>query len=124
MYGRVSYKKQFALGIMLLVTLLIVVEVIVNIWLYNFYRCNFEDNEIFKDVNPSIKRKLCLENLGLDFSEQHVARLDGTGAGGGDDGKKFRHDLVYFNNEGFRSPDRFRTRHRVGVRPCPFRIRY
>jgi len=48
---------------MLLVTFLVIVEVIVNIWLYNFYRCDFEDNEIFKDMDSETKRNICIDSI-------------------------------------------------------------
>ncbi len=63
---QVSYKKQFVLGILLLIVLLGVIEVFANIWLYNVYRCEFEDNEIFKNTDPVANRKLCLESLGYE----------------------------------------------------------
>jgi len=69
---QVSYKKQFALMFMLLVTLLVIVEVIVNIWLYYFYRCDFEDDEIFKDVAPEINRKMCLDSISVDFTKERI----------------------------------------------------
>jgi len=52
---------------MLLVTFLVIVEVIVNIWLYNFYRCDFEDNEIFKDMDSETKRNICIDSIGYGF---------------------------------------------------------
>jgi len=60
---RVSYKKQFAVMTMLLLTFLIVLELGVNFWLYNIYRCDFENSEIFKNVDPEINRKMCLESI-------------------------------------------------------------
>jgi len=61
---QVSYKKQFVLLFLLTLTFLVVVEVVVNIWLYYFYSCDFEDNEIFGNVDTQTKRKICLENIG------------------------------------------------------------
>ena len=60
MYGKVSIKKQFALGILLLIVVLGVTELFANIWLYNIYRCEFEDNEIFKNTDP-----VAIENYAL-----------------------------------------------------------
>ena len=94
---QVSYKKQFTLMVMLLVTLLIVVEIFVNIWLYNFYRCDFEQSEIFKTIDKDEKRKICLENIGrgdriltkeIGTAERYVSEM------------KF----VHINSDGFRNP--------------------
>jgi len=96
---RVSYKKQFVFMLMLFLTFLVVVEVLVNIWLYNFYRCDFEDNEIFKNVDPEINRKICIESLGYDTSER-MTWVNGTTfdeAQGGLDEK-----IVHINSHGFR----------------------
>jgi len=93
---------------MLLMTLLIVMEVFVNIWLYYFYRCDFEDNEIFKNVNPEINRKICLESLEYDFSNQKVACATGTMHGGGDVAEAcggFDDNVIRYNSERFRGPE-------------------
>jgi len=92
-----SYKKQFAFLLLLTLTFLAVVEVLVNVWLYYFYHCDFEDNEIFKNVNPEINRKVCVESLGID---NRLSWLKGTRPGevfGGLD-----ENLVYINSHGFR----------------------
>jgi len=100
---RVSYKKQFLLMSMLLITVLAVVELGANIWLYNFYHCDFEESEIFKDVDSETKKKICLENVEHDFTKQTVSWEKGTRTaphlGGLDE------NLVYINSEGFRSPE-------------------
>ena len=97
---QVSYKKQFILGILLLIVLLVVIELAVNVWLYNFYRCEFEDAGIFKDVDPETKRKLCLENIGLKYTAR-INQAKGT------TGLPQDHDknLVYINSFGFRNPE-------------------
>ncbi len=69
---QVSYKNQFVVYISLLLIFLIVVEIIANFWLYNIYRCDFESNEIFKDVDPETNRKLCLESLEYDFTAETI----------------------------------------------------
>jgi len=69
---QVSYKKQFTIYVFLLLIFLIVVEIFANFWLYNIYSCDFESNEIFKDVDPEINRKLCIESLEYDFTKETV----------------------------------------------------
>lgn len=88
--------------ILLVITVLIIVEVVVNIWLYYFYKCDFEENEIFMDVNKETKRKICLESIGLDFTKLNLSPQMGTGhkeIGGIDE------TVVKINSEGFRSPE-------------------
>lgn len=100
---RVSFKKQFIFLFLLTLVFLIVVEVLVNIWLYTFYTCDFEKNEIFHDVNEETKRKICLESLGYDFVEQNVSWENGTRLAkefGGIDER-----IVNINSEGFRGPE-------------------
>jgi len=101
--GIISYKKQFALMSMLLITFLAVVELGVNVWLNFFYQCDFEENEIFRDMDPETKRKICLQNIGNGFAKQEVHWSQGTrllGVFGGLDS-----DLVYINSNGFRTPE-------------------
>jgi len=100
---QVSYKKQFVLGIMLLIVLLVVVELVVNIWLYNFYRCDFEQSEIAKETDVEINRKMCLQSLGYDVSEQRLTKVNGTKAPALHG--PFDENFVYINSEGFRSPE-------------------
>lgn len=95
---RVSYKKQALVMLMLLGVFLVVVELAVNVWLYNFYRCSFEEKEVFKDVDPEINRKVCIQSLGNNVFNEAIFKTPGTT-------KEINEDLVYFNSEGFRSPE-------------------
>jgi len=99
---QVSYKKQFALFFLLTLTLLVAVEVVVNIWLNFFYQCGFEDNEIFKNVDPETNRKICLESFAYGFTKDRISWIDGTRplTGSGLD-----ENLVYINSQGFRGPE-------------------
>jgi len=83
--------------LMLLVIFLVLVEVIVNIWLYYFYRCDFEDNEIFENVDSETKRKICLETLTRTYTNDVINYVEGTVQG--------NRTSVYINNQGFRGPD-------------------
>jgi len=94
-------KKQFIIGIILLLVFLLVVEIIVNIWLHFFYICDFEKNEIFKDVNPELNRKMCLESLGFGFTTQKISYVKGTSPQYGGLDK----NLVNINSHGFRGPE-------------------
>ena len=98
---RVSNKKQFIFLFLLTLIFLIVVEVLVNIWLYNFYTCDFEKNEIFKDIDPEINRKICLESIGYGFTTQKITFVKGTSPQYGGLDK----NLVNINSDGFRGPE-------------------
>jgi len=86
---------------MLLITLLAVVELGANIWLNNFYRCDFEDDELFKHADPEINRKICIESLAYGMPEQQLYWKKGTGVGGAGLDKS----LVIINSQGFRNPE-------------------
>jgi len=102
----VSYKKQVVLGILLLIILLVVIELFVNIWLYNFYRCEFEDSKMFKDADPELNRKICIQSMGLDFTKQSIKKIPGTSPMKVVDGiVSYNTDVIYINNYGFRGPD-------------------
>jgi len=90
---QISIKKQFALGVLLLIVLLGVIEAFANIWLYNIYRCDFEDDEIFKNEDPETKRKICLENIGLNYFKE---KLEMT---------KKEDRVVHINSDGYRGPE-------------------
>jgi len=86
---RVSYKKQALVMLMLLGVFIVVVELAVNVWLYNFYRCSFEEKEVFKDVDPEINRKVCIQSLGNNVFNEAIFKTPGTT-------KEINKDLVYF----------------------------
>jgi len=100
----VSYKKQLILGILLLIILLTVIEVLVNIWLYEFYKCGFENNKGMKNVEPETLRKLCLESLESNsftgknpFFEEIINPTPGIAS--------LNTTLIEKNSEGFRGPE-------------------
>jgi len=90
---RVSYKKQFAVMTMLLLTFVIVIELGANFWLYNIYRCDFEDNEIFDDVKPEVTRQMCLASIGYGYVNELIPWIEGSGK------------MINTNSEGFRGPE-------------------
>ena len=58
---QVSYKKQMLLGIIGLVIILGVLEIVANVWWISAIQCEFEENEIFSEMNTEEKRQMCLE---------------------------------------------------------------
>ena len=58
---QVSYKKQTLLGIIGLLILFVVVEVIANVWWITQINCEFEENEIFMNMDEETRRQLCVD---------------------------------------------------------------
>jgi len=88
---QVSYKKQFVLGIILLLIFLAVIEVIVNIWWTEGTTCDFEISELYKNHSEEFKKEMCQQTLELRYDGNRI--FGSTG------------DLIYINSEGFRSPE-------------------
>ena len=65
---QVSYKKQATLGIIGIAILLLVIEIIANVWWVTQTHCEFEQNEIFQNLNEAEKRQLCLDFYNLKTS--------------------------------------------------------
>jgi len=62
---QVSYKKQFLLGIMFLLVIIMIVEGIARTFETHFPNCVFLDEEAFKDTDYYLVRQICLDNLAL-----------------------------------------------------------
>ena len=58
---QVSYKKQTLLGIIGLIIIFSVIEVIANVWWFTQVNCEFEENEIFSQMNDAKIRQLCVD---------------------------------------------------------------
>jgi lysophospholipase L1-like esterase len=58
---QVSYKKQTLLGIIGLLILILVVEAIANVWWVTQVSCEFEENEIFRNMDEEKRRQLCVD---------------------------------------------------------------
>ena len=58
---QVSYKKQTFLGIIGLLILFLVVEAIANVWWFTQVSCEFEENEIFMNMDEEKRRQLCVD---------------------------------------------------------------
>ena len=65
---QVSYKKQATLGIIGIAILLLAIEAIANVWWVTQINCEFEQNEIFQNLNEAEKRQLCLDFYNLKTS--------------------------------------------------------
>jgi|TARA_B110000263_G_scaffold56194_1_gene47737 lysophospholipase L1-like esterase len=58
---QVSYKKQTLLGIIGLIILFLIIEVIANVWWFTQVNCEFEENEIFLQMDNDKRRQLCVD---------------------------------------------------------------
>lgn len=98
---QISYKKQVVLGILIFVILVVVVELFANIWLYEIYQCDFEENEVFKDTDKETLRKICLDTIGLSIEEDNLVMVAGIVT----PGDKINQDAFYINSHKFRGPE-------------------
>ena len=89
---QVSYKKQTALGIILITILLLVIEVIANVWWVTQIHCEFEQNEIFENFDDAEKRQLCLDFYNIKISGDEIISNQST-------------DSITINTLGFRGPE-------------------
>ena len=69
---QVSYKKQTMLGIIGITILLLVIEVIANVWWVTQINCEFEQNEIFENFDEVEKRQLCQDFYNLKTSGDEI----------------------------------------------------
>ena len=58
---QVSYKKQTLLGIIGLLIIFVAIEGIANVWWITQINCEFEENEIFMNMDEETKRQLCVD---------------------------------------------------------------
>jgi len=86
---QVSYKKQTVLGIIGITILLLVIEVIANVWWITQINCEFEENEIFQNINEEKKRQLCLDFYEIKTSNDEIIPNQST-------------DSITINTLGFR----------------------
>jgi len=89
---QVSYKKQTLLGIIGITILLLVIEVIANAWWITQINCEFEENEIFQNVNEEKKRQLCLDFYEIKTSNDEIIPNQST-------------DSITINTMGFRGDE-------------------
>jgi len=86
---QVSYKKQTLLGIIGITILLLAIEVIANVWWITQINCEFEENEIFQNINEEKKRQLCLDFYEIKTSNDEIIPNQST-------------DSITINTLGFR----------------------
>ena len=89
---QVSYKKQTLLGIIGITILLLAIEVIANAWWLTQINCEFEENEIFQNINEEKKRQLCLDFYEIKTSNDEIIPNQST-------------DSITINTLGFRGDE-------------------
>jgi len=89
---QVSYKKQTVLGIIGITILLLVIEVIANVWWVTQINCEFEHNEIFENFDEMEKRQLCLDFYEIKTSNDEIIPNQNT-------------DSITINTLGFRGAE-------------------
>jgi len=89
---QVSYKKQTMLGIIGITILLLVIEVIANVWWVTQINCEFEQNEIFENFDEVEKRQLCQDFYNLKTSGDEIIPNQST-------------DSITINTLGFRGAE-------------------
>lgn len=66
---RVSYKKQAALGIMLILIILLVIEITARVYDYYYPNCRFIKSEVYSNIDFDLKRRICVENDKLRWND-------------------------------------------------------
>ena len=69
---RVSYKKQFLLGLMFLLVIIMIAEGISRTIEIHFPKCDFLDQDAFKDTDYYLVRQICLDNLSLLTTQPEI----------------------------------------------------
>ena len=69
---QVSYKKQPLLGIIGLIIIFSVIEIAANVWWLAQVNCEFEDSEIFSQMDDKIKRQLCVDLYDIKTSGEEL----------------------------------------------------
>ena len=89
---QVSYKKQFTLGLLFLLIILVTVEGISHIWWHNIETCAFEQSDVYADLHPEKKRQMCIQTYEVQYSVSNI-----------DPNQHF--STININTEGFRGKD-------------------
>ncbi|MDC0170123.1 pentapeptide repeat-containing protein [Candidatus Nitrosopelagicus sp.] len=89
---QVSYKKQITLGLMFLVIIFLVVEGVAKAWWFQIESCGFEDSDVYANVNPEMKRQMCVDSYQLQISDELIEPLQEL-------------DTININSFGFRGKE-------------------
>ena len=92
---RVSYKKQFIFGIMILLIFLVVIEGLARIWEFNPPKCVVVERDAGNDVDPSLAKQICLDTYSTEYYRESIFLM-----------KPNQHfQTLNINSHGFRGPE-------------------
>ena len=89
---QVSYKKQFTFFVIISILLLGVVEIISNIWWLNQISCEFENSEIFENLDSKMKKNMCNELYNIKTLGNELVPNQ-------------KSESININSHGFRGPE-------------------
>ena len=89
---QVSYKKQTLLGIIGLLIIFLVIELMANVWWITQINCEFEENEIFQQMDDEKRRQLCIDLYEIKTSGMELIPNQ-------------QNQSITINNFGFRGDD-------------------
>jgi len=89
---QISYKKQALFGLIGLIIILVVIEIVANVWWIYAIQCEFEENEIFSEMNTEEKRQMCLELYNIRTTATQIIPNQGS-------------ESVNINSHGFRGSE-------------------
>ena len=72
---QVSYKKQFVVGILLLIILLSVIEVFLRVYDYYQPNCVFMKSSLYSEIDVELQRSICLDNDDLKWEDYPFLHL-------------------------------------------------
>jgi len=88
---QVSKKKQLVFGVIVLIIILGVIEASANVWWYELNTCAFETSEIYAHLDEETKKKMCIENYNIQFTDKQIIPTLG--------------DTITINSDGFRGSE-------------------
>ncbi|MGI0010745.1 MAG: hypothetical protein ACREAE_05040, partial [Nitrosopumilaceae archaeon] len=71
---QISYKKQFILGIIFLLVVIVTIEIIARTYEYYNPPCEFVGRDAFKNIHYSLQRQICLDSVSLSSELQTIPR--------------------------------------------------
>ena len=92
---KVSYSKQFVFGILLILVILVVIEGLVRIYLYEQPTCYITSSDSYENVDPDLKRQMCQDYSSVIFNPYPIPYLKPD--------QNFK--TIHIDSDGFRGPE-------------------
>ena len=92
---QISYKKQFTIGLVLILIFFIILEISIRPYDYYFPNCQLMRSDAFSDIEINLQREIC-------YSLNHLKTFD--------DPPRYQpnqhfSDVIHINSDGFRGPE-------------------